>query len=116
MVNIGVPPSVATADRGTGLGAVTVRKDCDEARPPCGSARLLMRPAVRWARPVPATPTTNPSQGQRRQEPANELFGSVAVTGTTLAAIIEMTAQADGKHRRCLSGQPVETSSTTGPS
>ncbi|ETZ96351.1 hypothetical protein I547_7760 [Mycobacterium kansasii 824] len=39
---------------GTGLDGITVRQDCDEARPGIGSARLLIRPVV-VARPVPVT-------------------------------------------------------------
>lgn len=46
-----------------------------------GSARLLIRPAIRWARPVPATTTTNPNR-RRVGSTANETFGSVVITGT----------------------------------
>ena len=64
---------------GTGLGAVTARQDCDEARRL--SARLLIRPAIRWARPVPAI-NDDKSHGRARLAPASESFGSVVITNT----------------------------------
>jgi hypothetical protein len=64
---------------GTGLGAVTARQDCDEARHM--SARLLIRPAIRWARPVPAI-NDDKSHGRARLSPASESFGSVVITNT----------------------------------
>jgi hypothetical protein len=68
------------AEVGIGLGAVTARQDCDEARRE--SARLLIRPAIRWARPVPATATTYPTRRPDPGRSASESFGSVVVTST----------------------------------
>jgi hypothetical protein len=41
----------------------TMRQDCDEALPSNGKAKLLIKPATCWVRPVPAIPPTNPLQG-----------------------------------------------------
>src|SRR5687768_13875007 len=56
-----------------------------------------MRPAVRWARPVPVTPTTDPSQGQQPTIgwPMSSSGQSWSPT-PTLTAITTLTAQADG--------------------
>ena len=51
------------------------------------SARLLIRPAIRWARPLPAITTTDPKQRRAEDPTASETFGSVAITDTNLAAI-----------------------------
>lgn len=64
----------------TGIGqGVTARRDCDETRPFSGSVGLLIRPAIRWTRPVPVSRATYPTQ--RHVLLASVTFGSDLETG-----------------------------------
>jgi hypothetical protein len=65
------------------------------------SARLLIRPAVRWARPVPAT-NDDRSPGKARPRPASESFGSVVVTGTDTGSDHLRSRHNGGESRLCV--------------
>ena len=63
---------------GTGLDGITVRQDCDEARPDVGSARLLIRPVV----VDQAEPVTDDDKSNASAPPcsgANPSMGSAVV-------------------------------------